>query len=294
MADHGVSALAVRAQLIGPALADHAEAVGIVDVHQSVVLSGQRRERVQVGGVSRHRVHAVHGDEPRRGLAAPQELLQVSRIVVAKPDDGRSVTLGDHRAVVDRLVGAAVQEHRPAAGQDRDDGHVDVRDRGKHQCVLGAEELGHPLLDLLVQHGAAEQPRPRRMRPPRVEEGGNGLDDLAVDVETEIVAAGEVEQPLLADADPTSVRDVDLVDHRVEHGMGLLEPRQVRDRRRPALEPSVVAPPQRLLRARRLGRAVLLALAMHPVRLPTARMCPAGSGRDSRHAFPIGRAVGAL
>jgi hypothetical protein len=34
----------------------------------------------------------------------------------------------------------AVEEHHPAADEDRDDGHVDVGDRREQERVLGSEE----------------------------------------------------------------------------------------------------------------------------------------------------------
>jgi hypothetical protein len=49
--------------------------------------------------------------------------------------------------------------------------------------------------------------------PPLVQVGRDGLDHLAVQVEAEVVAGGEVDQPALADPDPAAV---DLLDDRVQ------------------------------------------------------------------------------
>ena len=69
----------------------------------------------------------------------------------AEPLQRRAARLRELAAVVDRLVRAAVEEDRAAAGQHRDHRHVDQRDRRQHERVLAAEQLGQPLLDLLVE-----------------------------------------------------------------------------------------------------------------------------------------------
>ncbi len=72
MADDAVAAQAPLAELVGGALADHAEPVGVVDVQERVVLAGDARELLDVGGVPGHRVHAVdrdHAGRRRRRLA---------------------------------------------------------------------------------------------------------------------------------------------------------------------------------------------------------------------------------
>ena len=66
VADDAVSAHAVRARLVRPTLADHAEPVGVVDVEQSVVVASETRELAQIGSVAGHAVDAVHADQPRR------------------------------------------------------------------------------------------------------------------------------------------------------------------------------------------------------------------------------------
>ena len=139
-------------------------------------------------------------------------------------------------AVVDRLVSAVVHEDRAVRGQDRDHGQVDQRDRRKDERVLAAEQLGEPLLDLLVEDGAAEQARPARMGTPLLEVLGHGGDDLAVEIESEVVAGGEVGEPLVADPDHAPV---DLVDDRVGHRMGALELREIAAGGKPAIDPAL-------------------------------------------------------
>ena len=161
---------------------------------------------------------------------------------------------GQRAPVVDRLVGAAVEEHRAPAGQDGDHRHVDVGDRRQHQAVLAAQERGEPVLDLLVEDRAAQQARPARVGAPPPQVVGDRVDDLLVEVEPEVVARRVVGQPLVADAD---LAPVDLVDDGVEHPVRVLEPGEVLGRADPALEPAVVlarAPAQRLARIHRRGR----------------------------------------
>ena len=71
-----------------------------------------------------------------------------------------------------------------------------------------------------IEHRAAEQPRPARVRAPSLEVRGDRVDDLAVEVEAEVVARREVGEPVVADADHAAV---DLVDDRVHHRVGGLE-----------------------------------------------------------------------
>ena len=68
-------------------------------------------------------------------------------------------------------------------------------------------------------------------------------DDLGIEVEAEVVARGEVEEPPLADADPSTVL---LLDHGVEHRVGPLQPSEIGHRLHPALEPAVGLAAERL------------------------------------------------
>ena len=79
--------------------------------------------------------------------------------------------------------------------------------------------------------------------PHSLEVRGDRVDDLAVEVEAEVVARREVEEPAVADPDPPAVL---LVDHGVEHRVGVLQPREVGDGLHPAIEPPVALAPERL------------------------------------------------
>ena len=122
---------------------------------------------------------------------------------------------------------------------------------GSSERVLAADELGELLLDLGVQARIAEQARPRRVRAPPREVLGHGVDDLLVEVEAQVVARRPVGEPPVADADLAA--DL-LVDDGIHHRMGVLEAREVGDRRHPAVEPSVVVAPAGLAIGRRFGR----------------------------------------
>jgi CheY-like chemotaxis protein len=151
VADHAVAAPPVGAGLVRGALADHAEAVGVVDVQQRVVLARQGGELGQPRRVAGHAVDAVHADQPGRAWGLPQQPRQRLRVVVGEARQAGAVGAGDGAAVVDRLVGPGVQQDGARAGQQRDDRGVDVGQGRQQQGVLGAQQLGQPDLD----HGRA-------------------------------------------------------------------------------------------------------------------------------------------
>ena len=126
----------------------------------------------QVGRVAGHAVDTVHADEPGGVALGAQQLVEVVGVLEAEAADRGAAGLRDLAAVVDRLVRARVEEDRARGREQRDHRHVDVGDRRQDERVLAAEQLGQPLLDLLVEHRAAEQARPARVRAPRVEGGG--------------------------------------------------------------------------------------------------------------------------
>jgi hypothetical protein len=213
------------------------------------VLTGDGGEGGEVRGVARHAVDAVEADEARRVALLGEQLVEVRGILEAETPHRHPAGLGDLAAVIDRLVCARVEEDRPGGREQRDHRHVDVRDRRKNERVLGPEQLGQALLDLLVQGRASEQPRPARMRSPAVEILGDLFDDLAVEVEPEVVARGEVGEPPVADADHPPV---DLFDDGIHHRMGGLQLGEVAHGREPMLEPWA---PGDSRRATRMGSA---------------------------------------
>jgi hypothetical protein len=219
--------------------------VGVVQIEHRVVLARQSGELGQPRRVAGHAVDPVHADHPRALGVPPQQPRQRLRVVVGEAQQGRAVRAGDHRAVVDRLVGAGVQEDRPLVGQHRDDRSVDVGEGRQQQAVLGPEQLGEPDLDLLVQDGAAEHARPARMGAPPLQVGRDGLQHVLVQVQPEVVAGGEVDQPMAADPDAAPAY---LVDHGVDQRVAGVQVGQVGAGGQPARQPAS-------RRLRRPGRA---------------------------------------
>ena len=96
---------------------------------------------------------------------------------------------------------------------------------------------------------------------------GDRIDDAPVQIQPEVIAGREVRQPMLADPDHAPV---DLVDHRVDHGMRVLQASEVRGRLEPALEPAVLGPA--MGPAEPIGRTARLGSGSH-----AATIGPGGS-----------------
>ena len=192
-----------------------------------------------------------------------------------EPGQGRAAQGGELGAFVHGLVCATVDEHGAAGREQRDDGEVDERDRRQHERVGRAEQLGQLLLDLLVENRATEQARPARVRAPRLEVCGNGVEDLAIEVEAEVVARGEVGEPVVADADHPAV---DLFDDGVRHRVRALELREVRVGIEPAANPVIARATPRFSRACR----------RHDSRYRPEIPCPLAIERGSRNGCPKG------
>ena len=72
------------------------------------------------------------------------------------------------------------------------------------------------------------------MRPPLLDVGRDRVDDLALEVEAEVVARCKVREPLVADPDHPAV---DLLDHGVRHRVRALEFGEVVAGRQPLVDP---------------------------------------------------------
>jgi hypothetical protein len=88
VSDDAVATLAPLGQLVGAALADHAEPMAVIQVQEATVLARHARELPDVGRVARHRVHALDGDEPGPHRRGAEEVLEMLVVVVAEPLDG--------------------------------------------------------------------------------------------------------------------------------------------------------------------------------------------------------------
>ena len=140
-------------------LTDDAEAVGVIDVQERVVLTADAGVGRQVGHVAGHAVHAVDAKEPLlAGRQRTQDLLEM--VVVVRPDavKSRPGAPRDGRPFVDRLVSLGVDEYRTLTGEDGDHRGVNDRDRREHERVGCSEQVGELLFDLDVEARIAEQP----------------------------------------------------------------------------------------------------------------------------------------
>src|SRR5437868_9736302 len=75
--DHPVAPRPVRTLLVGCALADDAETVGVVDVEQRAMRAGELRQGRDVGCVASHAVDAVDANHPRPFPAFVEEPLEL-------------------------------------------------------------------------------------------------------------------------------------------------------------------------------------------------------------------------
>ena len=85
VADDAVPPRAVRRRLVVAALADHAEAVRVVDVEDRAVLARERGVRTEVGDVAGHAVDAVDADQARADRSLRSSRSSSSSVVVLEP-----------------------------------------------------------------------------------------------------------------------------------------------------------------------------------------------------------------
>ena len=188
--------LAAQVVALGDAaagLADHAGAVALVDHHHGVVLVGQLVDLVQRADVAVHREDAVGDDDAEAVLLGGLELLlEVGHVGV-----GVAVALGlaEADAVDDGGVVEGVADDGVLFGeQGFEHAAVGVEAGGVEDGVLGAEELGDLLLELLMQVLAAADEADRG----HTEATGihallGGGDKLRVVGQTQVVVGAEVE-----------------------------------------------------------------------------------------------------
>ena len=113
--DDAVAAHAVRARLVGRALPDHAEAVGVVDIEQRAVPARDRGERDQVRRVAGHAVHAIHADKASRVALGREQRVQVVGVLEAKAPYRRATCLCDLASVEIVLCARASRKMVPEA-----------------------------------------------------------------------------------------------------------------------------------------------------------------------------------
>jgi hypothetical protein len=192
------------------------KAVGVVHVQQGVVLAGQGGEGGQVGRVAGHRVDPVHAQHPGRRGRPPQQPLGVADVARAEPVHGGPAGPGDHGRVVDGLVGAGVDQQRPLASQGLQDPLSMWVRVGRQRASSTPSSSTSSASTCSYRAGLAIPRAQLGMAAPAGQVLGDAGQDLGVEVEAEVVAGGEVGQPLAADPDHAPV---DLVQHRVGHGV---------------------------------------------------------------------------
>jgi hypothetical protein len=129
-----------------------------------------------------------------------------------------------------------VDQDRALAGQGREDAIVGVGESGEGEHVGDPEQFAEHRLDPPVGLGAGDPPGPAGMGPPAGQVGGHLGDHLEVEVEAEVVAGGEIDQPVVVDLDPPAV---DLLHNGVAHGVLHHEPGDLGHLRRNGVRPAV-------------------------------------------------------
>ena len=144
----------------GPAGAEHAGSVRLVDHQPRPVGAAEIDDRGQVADVALHREDAVDDDQDAAAVLgrASQHLLQFVHLVVAK---GAQFGAGDADAVEDRGVVAGVADHRVGRAEDRPDrADVGLVAGGVDDRVVGAHPFRQLALEIEVERrGAVEQAR---------------------------------------------------------------------------------------------------------------------------------------
>ncbi len=205
--------LAFEAEVLGRAAAvraEDADAVGVVDEDPGPVLPGQRDDARQVGDVALHAEDAVDDDElAGPGIERGEQPLEVLHVVVAVLVDGRERQAA---GVDDAGVDHAVDEDVVALPGDRgDDAEVGLVARAEGQGGLAVQELGQPLLELLVEVDRAGQ-----------EARAAGPDPVAVDRRLGRRLGqgmiGQAEVVVRADHDHRPAPDLDAVPDRLLDG----------------------------------------------------------------------------
>ena len=182
-----------------PVLAEHADAVRVVEDHDRVVLPGERDDLGQPRQVALHREDAVGDHElplPRvagRELAA--ERLEVGVGIDRLADGLREPDRVDDRGVVQRVR----EDHRVRVGERGDERLVrvpagDVRQRG-----LAARHVRQRALQLRVRfEGAADEAHRRCPRAVAAQALDSRGDDARIVGEPEVVVRREDDHPAAA------------------------------------------------------------------------------------------------
>ena len=189
MPHDAVAAAAVGARLVRRTLADDPETVGIVDVEQRTVAARHCGEGHKVWRVARHAVDAVHAHQARGVAFGGEQRIEMIGILEAKAPHRRAASLGDLAPVIDGLVRAGVQEDRP---RGRPTGGI--TDIWMWVIVGRTSESSEPSSAVSrssISSYSTGLPSKRDQLgcvPHLVQECRDPVDDLAVQIEPEVVA----------------------------------------------------------------------------------------------------------
>ena len=197
-----------RAAAFRLALAQHAEAVRVVDDEPCVVLVGEREQRRQRRDVAVHAEHGVGRNHLAPRLRRREAAGERRHVPMRIADERRA---GQERAVVEARVVQPVGEHRIRApgerGQDREVREVAGREReraGRGARPYESRELGFERG--MRREVAADEMRRRRSRAPACGAVARRRDDLGMIREAEVIVAREGDELPAVDDDARARR----------------------------------------------------------------------------------------
>ena len=196
--------LILQAKIAGgaaAALAQHAQAVGVVHHDAGAVLPGQGADLRQLGDVAAHGEHAV-GDDQHAVLAVDllQDALQLRHVVVAV---AQHLTVAHLAPGVDAGVVLLVADHIVVAvHQGGDDAHVGLEAGAEGDNAVLPQELGQLRLQLQMQlQRAVEEAGAGAAGAVLLQGLHTGLDDLRLDGQAQVVVGAQHDAALALHGD---------------------------------------------------------------------------------------------
>ena len=189
-------------------LAQHAEAVRVVDDEPPVEFLRERQQFRQRREVAVHAEDGVGCNQPCRGRARPEPHAQRSDVAMRVADELRP---RQERPVVETGVIEAIREHRVAApgerGQDRQIGEVSGRKRERARVLAGPDERSEFRFERVVRRGmAADEMRGARSDAPARGCVARRSDDDRMVREAEVIVARERDELAAGDDDSCTLR----------------------------------------------------------------------------------------
>ena len=186
-----------------PALAEHADGVGIVDHHQRAIRVSEATDCRQVGDNAVHRKHAVGGDQDgARTLGTFERCRERIQVAIGV---GKALRLAQANAVDDAGMVQRVADDRVFFVQQHlEQAGIGVEARREQDGVVGAEVARKPLLQRAVDHvRTADEAHGSHAEAVLRETLVRRLHDFRIIGEAEIVVGAKIEHaPLVDDAHP--------------------------------------------------------------------------------------------